>query len=100
MSANNYRLCPRCVRRAVAKQKEKRDRAEAAYGQVPAAEYCQLAAEADRDPTEKMPANFREDYQIATSERGVFFVRYHGECSLCDLAFSFSHQAKVLEEGE
>lgn len=101
MSAKNHRRCPRCARRATAKQRKRQDRADAAYGQVPAHEYRRLLLLAEGNPEPPTaPYPFREDYEIGTDDRGVFVVRYRGECSVCNLTFEFKHEAKVLGEGE
>ena len=68
---------------------------------MPAHEYRRLLLLAEGNPgppTASYP--FREDYEVGVDDRGKFFVRYRGECSVCDLAFEFKHEAKVLEEGE
>jgi len=97
MSTDNYRVCPRCIVRAVKKYKADCKHLEEAYGQVSREEYEKLKAELGGYPiTGKMPETLREVLEIFTNSSGVFAVWYGCTCEACDFTFDFKHE-EILE---
>jgi len=96
MSANNWRVCPKCSIDA----KEKRRLAIAAasqlYGKVPREEYEVAVSQASSLPS--VPdETLREDWEIRTSSNGVFSVNYSCSCQHCGFEFSFAEHRNTLE---
>lgn len=93
MSADNWQVCPRCLKRAAeAAHKEQLD-LQASYGKVSEAEYRKRSERANK-PVD-LQETFREDYEIAVCEDGEFFVSYLGHCTECGLEHRYQHKSKV-----
>ena len=90
MSANNWRVCPKCL---VAKNEEK-DKlvkvAEDAYGEVPKEEFFRLRREADEFIVPDCET-FREDFNIGIDCCGELYISYYGECEKCGFEKKFDH---------
>lgn len=92
MSADNWRVCPKC--------KKKNDRANEnrilyvaeQYGKVPAEKYIALAKAASK-PIEIEEA-FREDFDIGINEDGTFSICYTGSCQECGARFHYEFEDK------
>lgn len=95
MSADNWRQCPRCVKKARADNLVLQKKAAEAYGKVPAEEWQKMTAEANK-PIE-LDETFREDYELGVCDDGEFYVSYSGYCKQCDFSHKFSktEQLKV-----
>jgi hypothetical protein len=91
MSADNWAVCPKCVKLANVKAAEQVTAVKESYGKVPEQEYTAALLALDKLP--KTPAdigeNFREDYEIYGAESGVITVSYSGHCSRCGLGLDF-----------
>jgi hypothetical protein len=94
MSANNWRVCPACLRKAKANREELARNALAAYGKVPPDEYQAMSAEALKPV--KLEETLREDYELGISEGGEFYVTYWGDCADCPFEFTYRHKEQVL----
>lgn len=95
MSANNWRVCPRCKRQNDEERAKEQAEVEGQYGKVPAAEYTRLLEKSKkRSPT--ICENLREDWEIGIDQDGTFFVIYHCSCDVCDLNFTFRHKEGIL----
>jgi hypothetical protein len=95
MSADAWRVCPRCE---VKRQKEIEDgqaAVEAAYGNVHSEEYIRLISEQNQLETERAPETLREDYEIWMDEDGKFSVSYHGGCATCGFSFEYKFSKQV-----
>ncbi len=96
MSADNWRLCPRCLQNHREAAAAARRRADESYGTVSAEEWKQLDANARslelRGPTETL----REDYELFIDQNGEFKVYYGALCTTCSFTFSFKHQQRVM----
>lgn len=106
MSADAWRVCPRC-RAGIAIEKAQkaasaRIAATEAYGKVPAEEYRTLdaaALEAEealiQDARLSHVETLREDYEIWTDEAGHFFISYSCSCTSCDFEHNFRHEEQL-----
>jgi len=96
MGADNWRVCPRCLKKARFDHAAAQNTARDAYGKVPLEKFLQLKQEADK-PFQEPKESFREDYEIGVDTDGEFSVTYSGRCQECDLSFSFktTEQVKV-----
>lgn len=100
MSADNWRICPKC--KAVQEDKRAADLASAdaaaqeAYGKLRIAQFESLRRAADklRAAPATREETFREDFYIGTDENGLFTVDYHGKCQseACKFTVKFKHQ--------
>ncbi len=105
MSADNWRACPACFRRAVEEFEEKRQAVMASYGQIPVEEFdAKRAAMGDPPSLDEWQETdercvLREDYQIGihANKDGSpeFFVHYTASCQVCDLVHEFKHREAV-----
>ena len=93
MSANNWRVCPCCLKRQEEAKAQALAHAERQYGKVPAAEYLALLDKAKA--TDSPGDTLREDWQIGLNEDGAFFVSYRGYCERCGFEFRFKHDEQV-----
>jgi hypothetical protein len=85
MSADNWAICPRCLRREEARLSDLQRRTAEAYGVLPVAEFDAMRAEANRPIDTAKLTTFREDYEIYGAEEGHVVVSYSGSCSTCKL---------------
>ena len=102
MSANNWRVCPRCLRRLSAAHERMKAKVTGLYGKVSRAEY-EAAREALPPPPDesKMRATLREYYQLGVRTSGEFFLNYSASCDECGFAFRFEDvRATGALEGE
>lgn len=90
MSADNWAMCPRCVKREADTYQERYDEVMATYGKVPVAEF-DAARSAAVDEVRPVGATFREDYEITPLEDGEVEVHYKGRCTKCGLSLQFDH---------
>lgn len=94
MSANNWRQCPKCLKKESSDKEELLDRIDKAYGRVPKEKYNELV-ESAKKPT-RIKATFREDYQIGLNDRDRFIIGYRGRCDECEFKYEFNIDKFVL----
>ena len=95
MSADAWRICPKCNQEAVKTRGESIARAQSQYGKIAEPAYRKLIARAE-SPIE-LDQMYREDFQIRMNEDGTFEVSYSGHCRECGFEHSFKHEEKVLK---
>lgn len=93
MSADCWRICPSCNEEREAK------RALANHDLAESIEKDSLAGyrRAQKDVNEayaSLTETLREDYEMHTTEGGLFFVSYVCSCTKCGFAYTFKHEAK------
>lgn len=93
MSADAWRVCPKCKETAEAAVERQRTALAEQYGKIPASEFIDRNAALD-NVAEVEDQTFREDYEIFMDDTGRFYVGYNGRCSKC----GFSHSFKVDEQ--
>ena len=91
MSADNWAVCPRCLKAARAEQARAEEAARAAYGAAPVEEFDRLRAEAAKGIDAERLRTFREDWYIGILDDGEFRVSYKGSCNVCHLHHEFKH---------
>jgi hypothetical protein len=89
MSADNWAICPRCIKRAEADRAAQIAATGASYGKVSEQEYVE-AVKAIRDVNPEDFRTFREDYEICGAKDGEVTVSYSGSCSVCGISLSFT----------
>jgi len=85
MSANNWGICPKC--------QQLTENEKSSYGKVPEEEYIKLISER-KNVSHKY--TLREDYEIWTDDKGLFYISYSCECSKCGFFHNFKHQQQLL----
>ena len=94
MSASNWAICPRCLRRAKKAWAENHQRIMDQYGRVPVDEFDALR-DAEGSVDEESFRTFREDYEIYGAEDGTVTVSYSGGCSVCGLHLDFGNEYPI-----
>jgi len=84
MSADNWRVCPRC-------HKNWRPKIKPKYGEVTEEEYLAGQKEEEEEKKETM----REDWDLLVSKGGVFEIAYRCSCTACGFNWSFKHTEKL-----
>jgi hypothetical protein len=85
MSADAWRICPRC-------QDTLQDQLNDTYGKVPAEEYIRFASHIEE---EMQKETFSEYYEIWLDKSGKFNVHYQGQCDVCGLGYAFKTEEQV-----
>ena len=88
MSADNWAVCPLCVR--LAKQEKL-----ALYGKVSEEEYLDAVKRYDKIIASSNENTLREDYDIGISKDGTFTVSYSGSCKRCGLKYQYKYSTPV-----
>lgn len=98
MSADNWAICPNCVKLAQANKEKLEKKARDSYGKVSLEEYqvlVSLASTAVKDS--ESYRTLREDFDIGISEDGMFNVSYSGSCRACGFEYSYTEEDRALE---
>lgn len=95
MSASNWDICPACRRRAIIAKDTAIREANAAYGKVSPDEYMKMVTEANKEV--KLEPSLREDWELGITEKGDFYVIYHGHCQTCSFGFDYKYDKKLTE---
>lgn len=86
MSADNWRICPKCQESNNKQKMKKQEELDALYGKVSMAEYKKKQDNIDKLESVETPTEFREDYEIY-SEGMTVYVEYSGKCRDCGFKF-------------
>jgi hypothetical protein len=97
MSADNWKVCPKCLARNLAELRELQKAVDAAYGKVPKEEYMKLRVDVDNFAHLK-EENFREDYEIYTDDKLQLTVSYYGQCTVCEETKTFKYDESKGEK--
>ena len=95
MSADAWRVCPKCRMTEESKQESLRKKAAEMYGKVPEREYLALVDAADEEVD--LRQSLREDYQVYTNEDGTFSVNYRCHCCACNFKFEYKFEEELLD---
>lgn len=90
MSADNWRVCPKCLAKEEAKLQKLQQEADDVYGEVSKEEYLELRKKVFQFVIPEC-ITFREDYEIYTDDRLQLTISYHGECTECDETKTFRY---------
>lgn len=99
MSAENWDICPSCLKKATKDRADKVQAVTDAYGKVPADEYELMRADVAASALfgEKEDEHtLREDYELGIfHDEDTFYVEYSGKCTVCDFSKTFKHSEKL-----
>ncbi len=95
MSADNWTICPKCIKT----HKDARDKAiasvRAQYGKLTSDEFIAKLRDAEAAKPTPTQETLREDYELGTSKEGVFMVSYSCGCSECGFTFKHRYEQDV-----
>jgi hypothetical protein len=92
MSADNWTLCPKCLKTENNKRAKQVALAKKSYGVVPPDEYAKLIEEANAPIA--MQDTLREDYEFSMYDDGTFEASYRAGCNSC----GFKHEFEAREQ--
>ncbi len=97
MSADAWRVCPKCNEAREKETLTMEADVEASYGKVPPEEYIRKLSELNsRKSLDEMgETTLREDYEIGIDEDGEFFINYRGGCTKCKFHFEYEFTKRV-----
>jgi hypothetical protein len=89
MSADAWRVCPKCLQKAENKK-------ESSYGKVSEEQYLRILSELDNLKDEDIET-LREDYEMFTNYEGKFYVSYSCSCSVCHFNFEYKYEKDLMK---
>lgn len=92
MSADNWTICPRCQKTALAAKERDREKLAKQYGKIEPVEFVKRSAEVDK-PIE-LEETLREDYELGLFE-GQFYISYRASCAQCGFELSYAREETV-----
>ena len=101
MSADNWDICPRCLKRAETRVAELERKMADVYGKITLPEYDKLRLELEKAKgySPEDFRTFREDYEFFQPSPGVVQVIYSGHCMAdgcdCGTDFTYEHPFKI-----
>lgn len=90
MGADNWAICPRCLKAATKEHEAKKKKAEDSYGKVSADKYLALLEASKGEP--ELDSTLREDYELGVCTDGNFYVIYKGACDKCTFKFEYRYE--------
>ncbi len=96
MSADNWRVCPKCVIERKRQEIILDETLKAFYGKITPEEYVVRVNQVNRAKASRQEETLREDYEIGTKADGVFFVSYGCSCEVCGFSFTFQQTKGAL----
>ena len=93
MSADNWTICPRCMKMAVEEKDKQNKQAAESYGKVSEVEYTEILEKARADIN--MEQTLREDYEFYMEDDGTFTADYRAHCDRCGFKYEFKHEEEV-----
>lgn len=91
MSANEYVVCPRCVKEVTAEREKAIAKAQAQYGKVSAEEYRRLIGVAEAMPDKPKHPTLAEYYEFSIDAE-EFSVNFRAHCTAC----GFTHEYEAI----
>ena len=94
MGADNWGVCPRCLKIKSEKKKALIEKAEKGYGKISSSDYIKLVNEAaESNPEGK---TLREAYVIYTNSAGKLSITYSCQCKQCGFEYEFKHKEQLI----
>lgn len=92
MSADNWAVCPACLKNAQVKRIADLEDLKKSYGKVSAEQYIARADELRPEIDKEKFWTFREDYELGTDSEEFFSIRYSGSCTECGFSHKYGHE--------
>jgi hypothetical protein len=96
MGADNWTICPNCIRKIEDAKAKLIEKANKAYGKVKPEEYLTMLKSTETEV--ELDRTFREDYDIGTTGDGHFQVNYRSSCTECSFSYKYKIEKDVFEE--
>lgn len=96
MSADNWAVCPRCLRSAKRAKDALQARITNEYGKIPIPAWDALRAEYDQPIDEEALSTFREDHEFWLTQDGEWGGSYKGGCAVCGLSHEWKQSVQLL----
>ena len=94
MSADNWAVCPRCLKREIERREDLDKQVKEKYGKLAQSEYLALV-EKSKVPQQPVKQTLCEDYKLGTNEDGLFEVNYSCGCSVCGYKAKFNYSKEL-----
>ena len=91
MSADEWRVCPKCKIVFNKIKSDKKKKVESIFEEW-------LGKKIDSDVVQPIGESMREDYEILTNDNGFFSVKYNASCDVCGFEFKYSFSENTLLE--
>lgn len=98
MSADGWKICPKCKAKHKAEKDAEILNVSKSYGNVSQEEYLELARKASKEM--ELPESLREDYGFYLDENYILNIDYNCQCEECGFKFSFHKKVDILAESE
>ena len=98
MSADNWRICPKCLQDEREKLAKLQKKAAESYGKLSSDKWVILNQEAMADPEEKLEETLREDYWQGVNADGVYGACYSCYCTVCGWKWDYKFDAQALKK--
>ena len=99
MSADAWRICPKCGGNQRQKLVDEQKRVAELYGKVPAVQWLEKYQSAlSAAATSVNEETLREDYEVFMGDDGTFHVFYACRCDVCGFAHRFEHEKKIYNK--
>lgn len=98
MSADGWKVCPRCVANWKANIDEATKALYDTYGKVPVEEFDRAREALTRKSAQSIGETFREDYEFYGAADGTVTADYSGGCSKCGLQARLKHSVTFYPE--
>lgn len=95
MSADRWSVCPRCEHGRLEVIADRQAELDAAYGQLPLAEFDALRAAQEQRCATRLEPTFREDWEFYGLEDCAVTVEYRGQCRTCALTVRIDHTQPI-----
>lgn len=96
MSADNWRICPKCEETRLLTIQLSKDTLKKKYGKVSADEYEKMRSNVEAAEHKTLEETLREDYELGVDGEGVFGIVYSAACQKCNYMFRYEHSQKTL----
>jgi hypothetical protein len=88
MSADNWRICPKCKIKHEENIAANQRRVSESYGKIPSDKYMDAVREIQNP--KPLEQTLREDYEQGIDEDGEYSCLYRAGCTVCNFSFTFS----------
>jgi hypothetical protein len=93
MSADNWRVCPKCLAKEEKNHGDLSEKARQLYGKVPSDEWIDMISEAQKEV--ELEDTLREDWELKMKEDGEFYINYCCSCVECNFQFEYKYTERV-----
>ena len=105
MSADNWRVCPYCLRKDHHEREKRIEKIAAEYGKIPLDQWHSKMKEVVDVPIKMKEQTLREDYEQGIDDAGRYYVSFRARCEACGTQFHYQREeetpfAKETKKGQ